>query len=349
MKGIWLLAWHAFLVISFCLLVESESQIRQCETLTGTTEQWQGDEGDAILKCDLKKWRTQRIETVNTLKDLRDKLDMLCVSANYGKGAGNGAQIMGTVTSIVGSFMELAGLPSFQSIMGIGDVIYHSGSLVEGMSSITEYFGSAKFLNEIEKILQEDKKSSNFLGNRLEAWQSLDENMHEILGFDITSEKWTQLGRFLHEFVKIRSVTRDFEKTVDYMKNGKYSTYIETQMRVDQLLKLSNYFEKNPQISAEIRMGLIGVNRFSALYKSFKKYTRKEISEKVASIPQKYKAPTANTVAEYTFLRSIDIAVNLLSLLDVARVIKEGKSKYSDSLKNIIDILELELKSMEVL
>ncbi|GBN63832.1 hypothetical protein AVEN_88579-1 [Araneus ventricosus] len=274
---------------------------------------------------------------------------MLCVGANYGKGAGNGAQLIGTVTSIVGAFLELTGLPDFNSIMGIGDLIHHSGSLVDGTSSIAESLGSAKYLNDVENVFKKDKELSVSLGDWLEVWKSLDEKIQEIFGSDQTSEKRIQLLNFLGKFSRIRSITKDFKDTVETLKSGKYSTYIETEMRLDRLLKLSNYLEKNPQIPGEVRMGLIGFNRVSALVQSYKNYARKEICEKIASISQEYKPPTANTVAKYTFLRSIDIAVNYLSLLDVTKVIKEGKSKYSDSLKEIIDILELEFQNMEAL
>ncbi|CAL1296620.1 unnamed protein product [Larinioides sclopetarius] len=349
MRSLALFVWLVVLALSICLLVESESRIRQFETLHETNELCQGAESDGDLQSGLKEWRNQRTETIKTLKDLRDKLDMLIVSANYGKGAGNGVQLIGTVTSIVGSFLELAGLPDFSSVMGIGDLIYHSGSLVDGMSSIAESLGSAKYLNDLENILKKDKELSVSLGDRLEAWKSLDEKIQEIFGFEETSEKRIQLLNFLGEFSRIRSITNDFKDTVDALKSGKYSTYIETEMRNDRFLKLSNYLEKNPQIPNEVRMGLIGYNRVSNLVKSYKNFVGKEISEKVAPIPQEYKSPTADTVAKYTFLRSIDIAEKYLSLLNVSKVIKEGKSKYSDSLKEIIDILELELKNLELL
>ncbi|GIX91677.1 uncharacterized protein CEXT_216991 [Caerostris extrusa] len=242
---------------------------------------------------EIKEWTTQRRITIRTINELREKLDSICVGSNYVKHTGNSVGILGTITSVVGSFMSMFELSSVPIIKNIGDLMYHSEELIN-------------------------------------------------------------VVKVLYEFSRLRTKTGSFKETVDLMKRGEFSLNIDTDVTAEHFRKFSKQLDNCPEISDEIK---IAVAVFSASNNAYQlvrdgaklyRYLKGEVSSEITTLRKELSLLNRipKDIAVYSALRMIDIAENVLSLLDAAKIIKEGKSKYSDGLKELTDKLELELNSM---
>ncbi|GIY72618.1 uncharacterized protein CDAR_215591 [Caerostris darwini] len=249
-------------VIFVCCLAKltTKKASEQCEDLGGTkggqsrlvhlmkfAEDFQfGNSGSEI-----KEWTTQRKITIRTLNELREKLDSICVGSNYVKHTGNSVGILGTITSVVGSFMSMFELPSVPFIKNIGDLMYQSGCLVDGMSNIVESTITTKYLREIDSILKKDKELSIPFQDWLKFSSRLDANIKEIFGRDLHSEELINVVKVLYEFSRLRTKTSSFKETVDLMKRGEFSLNIDTHVTAEHFRKFSKQLDNCPKFQTK--------------------------------------------------------------------------------------------------
>ncbi|GBN63831.1 hypothetical protein AVEN_88578-1, partial [Araneus ventricosus] len=62
--------------------------------------------------------------------------------------------------------------------------------------------------------------------------------------------------------------------------------------------------------------------------------------------PFQAECPSVKAVSAFCAFQAIDIATSVVCLISAAMVIRDGKSKFSDAIKQISDLLEAELRSM---
>ncbi|CAL1296618.1 unnamed protein product [Larinioides sclopetarius] len=329
------------------------------------------------------QWRLQRMRTIRTLNELRTKLDLVCVGANYGKGVGSGAQLTGAVTSIIGAVMALGKSPSAATVMNVGSLINNSGVFVGGLSNIVESYASAEYLREVKAILDRDKELSEPLQEWLVFSRNLDANMNIVFGSDLNSAITNNVLKVFSEFTMLYNSTRGFHATLEEMNKGQYAMYIGSDVKVDKLLKFSKELDVFPQLSDTVvklnesfkilKVAKDGVNVYKNLFGDYAPTTESlprndrsivaSNNDRMSTIqddrnastssnnnaPNQATHPSVKAVSAFCAFQAIDIASSVVSLISAAMVIRDGKSKFSDAIKQISDLLEAELRSMSEL
>ncbi|GFT73102.1 uncharacterized protein NPIL_678281 [Nephila pilipes] len=309
---------------------------------------------------DFSQWIIQRKKTLRFLKELRKKLDGVSVSMSYGKGVGYGAAITGSVTSVAGVVMALGGLPAADIVMNAGRLINNSGSLVSNVSGAMESIFTTQYLQEIGSVLEKDKDLSRPFLEWMTFSNNLDANIQEIFGCSLSSLQLQNIANVFNEFLKLYQLNNNFQSTLDMLRSGKYSPYIGTDVQIKYLLRLFTELDTNKSIdfSKKLRITLTIFSNAICTYEVYrdgvelcKRLGGYEISTVVPTLRggPELEIPSLRAVSAYCAFQTIDVAINFLSLLSAVRVIREGKSKYSDALTEIESLLKLELQSIEAL
>ncbi|XP_055948823.1 uncharacterized protein LOC129981825 [Argiope bruennichi] len=307
---------------------------------------------------DTREWRIQRAKTITTLNGLGDKLDTVCVGANYVRAGANGAEIVGAGSAIVGSLMTLAGLPSGQMVLNAGNLVHHSGTLVDGISSVIESLVSAKYLSEVEAELAKDKALSQPLAEWLDFTRELDTNVQAIFGVSLSSEKWNTVMKVFYEFAKFSSSAKGFDATMRLMRQGRYSVYIGNDVKIEKLRMFFQHLSACPQFADRIRVTLSVLSVSTGAFQVFRdgvQAYRSIMGISNSSIVPTLQGglnpdiPTASAVSVFCIFQTISMAISVVSLINATNIIKHGKSKYSDALKELTRSLTWELRRMEEL
>ncbi|XP_055925832.1 uncharacterized protein LOC129957519 [Argiope bruennichi] len=335
------------------------------------------------IRPDNMQWKLQRMKTIKTLNELREKLDVVCVGASYGKGFGNGAQISGAVTAIVGAIMALGKSSSAATVMNFGSLINNSGTLVGGMSNIIESYISAEYLREVKAVLEKDKELSEPLQEWLAFSRTLDANMQIIFGYDLNSIIQNNVLKVFSEFTVLYNSIKGFNATIEVMNKGQYAMHIGTDVTVDKLLKFSKELDVSPQLGdtvvklsesfkllqvakdgVKVYQNLFGESATSvespranqmpvasrnpdAMIASHDEDSVELVSNHEA--PFQAQSPSVKAISAFCAFQAVDIATCVVSLISAVTVIRDGKSKFSDAIKQISDLLDAELRSLEEL
>ncbi|KAF8796144.1 hypothetical protein HNY73_000558 [Argiope bruennichi] len=210
---------------------------------------------------DTREWRIQRAKTITTLNGLGDKLDTVCVGANYVRAGANG-----------------------QMVLNAGNLVHHSGTLVDGISSVIESLVSAKYLSEVEAELAKDKGAFPAAGR-----------MH--------LSACPQFADRIRVTLSVLSVS-----------TGAFQVFRDGVQAYRSIMGISN-----SSIVPTLQGGL-----------------NPDI-------------PTASAVSVFCIFQTISMAISVVSLINATNIIKHGKSKYSDALKELTRSLTWELRRMEEL
>ncbi|CAL1272193.1 unnamed protein product [Larinioides sclopetarius] len=202
-------------------------------------------------------------ESIQKLHELREKLDKVCVGANYGKAAGNSAEILGAGGVITGALMSLYELPSGPNITKIGNLVHYGGTFVDNSSKVIESCFSKKYLKEVLAVLKENKEISKAMGKWLEYTEELDANVKAIIRVS-QKEVLSIILEICNEFRKLTSSGIGMNEDLNFMKQGKYITYIWSDVQIALLLviimKLYNNMCASPLLVDKIRSVLSDLN-----------------------------------------------------------------------------------------
>ncbi|CAL1272197.1 unnamed protein product [Larinioides sclopetarius] len=311
--------------------------------------------GRAPQRPDDSEWRKQRVTTIKTLNELSEKLDAICVGASYGKATGNGAEILGASGEIIGVIMSLFNLPLGPILKNAGNLTKNAGTFTHGLSNVVESLVSAKYLSDIEKILKVDQDFSRPLAEWLDFSNELDANVQAIFGVSLASEKFHTIMKVFYEFSKFSSSATDFNATMKLMRQGRYSAYIGADV---QLNTLRNFFQelstwpKRDSISVTLFVLSKSTAGLQAIMDGVRlgRYIMGTSSSSLAPSLQGGLCPDIPTkweVSSFCFFQSINIALSVLSLINAASIIRDGKSKYYDAIKQITRSLAWELEQMK--
>ncbi|CAL1296609.1 unnamed protein product [Larinioides sclopetarius] len=345
-------------------------------------------DGRHCIRPDDREWRLQRVKTIEKLNELIEKLDRTSVAANYGKGIGIGAEVAGNVTSIIAAILKLRESSSAETIMNIGNLLSHSGSLLEGASDAVESFVSAKYLSEIEEVLKRDQELSMPLQDWLTFSRNLDANIREIFGCDLNFAIQNNVLKVFSEFTMLYSRTRDFHQTIELMERGSCSMNIGHNVPIERLFRFSSQLEMYPELHRNIRAICFALDNSAIAIQVAREGNRVYRnmvgnSERMANSSSLHavadspdlkdsnalqnerdlegfsrsgaerdhgcEPSTVRAVSTFCAFQTINIAAKVVHLSTVIMSIKDNKSKYSHALKQISDLLALELRSMEAL
>ncbi|GBL93185.1 hypothetical protein AVEN_42641-1 [Araneus ventricosus] len=305
---------------------------------------------------DDREWRKQRVKTIQTLNELGEKLDTICVGANYGKAVGNGAEILGVGGAIIGAVMSFYGLPSGPNITNIGKLVHHGGILIDGVSNVIESLVSAKYLSDIEAVLKRDQELSRPLAEWLNFSRELDANVEEIFGVSLASEKLNIVMKIFYEFSKFSVSVKGFDASMLLMRQGRYSVYIGNDVKVERLQKFFQQLSASPRFAERIRVTLSVLSVSTGAIQVLRDGARAYRS--IMGIPSSSVVPTlqgglnpaiptAREVSVFCIFQAISLAISVISLINAASIIKHGKSKFSDAIKQLTRSLARELREME--
>ncbi|XP_055924297.1 uncharacterized protein LOC129956440 [Argiope bruennichi] len=301
---------------------------------------------------DLKYWRSQRIRTIETLEELRQKLDNVCFYTNCGKAAGSGMGIICALTALSTFLMSLIGIPISIPVMSVGGFTCPTGYLTREASLIIESILSKKYQNELQAVLMKDKELSRSLNEWLKFSPNLEEEFRNIFGFDFKSKDSISFI-ILNEFHRLFIVTKNFKKSLDLLKQGKYSSFIGKGIGIEDLQLFSKRMQDSPEISNKIRIYLSILSDLIQISQNEIEIFRNPKVERMFSslsfILDKVdiKIPPTIEVPAFLLLKVLDLAKEVGSFIDATKIIKDGKCPYSDGIIYIIDMLKLELTTIE--
>ncbi|GIX73599.1 uncharacterized protein CEXT_138941 [Caerostris extrusa] len=312
-----------------------------------------------------RAWRIQRRTTIRKLGELRGKLDNICVAANYVKAGGNTAELCGAVANIVGALMAFGNLPSGQTVLHVGNLVNNTGTFANKLSTLAESLLSAEFLREVETVLKKDQELSRPLQEWLQFSRDLDENIVGIFGCSLSSEKWGNVSRFFLEFSTLHIPLQSVDRTLELMESERYSLHIGTDVQIQKVMEFSQQLESSPELSEKLRKmcsvlstttsGMLTVITGNKLYNQLCGETSEEaVCSETHSFPSlrggsRPERPTARQVSVHCAFQAIDALTSLLSLINVISIIREGKCRYSDALRELSDLLSSELRAMEAM
>ncbi|CAL1272194.1 unnamed protein product [Larinioides sclopetarius] len=310
--------------------------------------------GAPLARPDDLEWRKQREKTIQKLNELREKLDSTCVRANYGKAVGNGAEIIGIGTTMIGALMSLRGVPSSHMVMNIGNLVHHTGTFIDGTSNVIESIFSAVYLAEIEAVLKKDQELSLPLAEWLNFSRELDTNIEAIFGVSLASEKLSTVLKVFCEFTKFYSSGKGFHQTIGLMREGRYSVYIGTDVKIEKLRMLSEKLSAFPELGDKIRALSTCVGGFQVCRDGVNAYRSIRGVNSSSVVPTLQGGlnpdiPSVKTVRNFCIFQAITLSLSVISLINAASIIKHGTSKYSDAIKQITRCLAWELRQMEEL
>ncbi|GBM59426.1 hypothetical protein AVEN_174410-1 [Araneus ventricosus] len=297
---------------------------------------------------DMSHWKMQRIETINTLKELRSKLDFACSCANHAKVLGSGMNLLCTLSTLIEFLMGFLPLP----FMNVSSYMCPLAFLTTQTSSIMELILSTKYQNDLQATLIKDREISSSLEEWLQFSRNLEGEVQNIFGFDLKSKNTLHFA-LLNEFYGLLTRIENFKEALDLMKRGKYSIFLENDIYIDDLLKFSKYLKDSPLDSKKIQLSLTILSTLISFTKSafevYRNMRQEKMSETILSIWNKLniKIPPAVKSSALIFLNVLDLAREVTSFQNARNIVKDGNCPYSDSLKHIIDILEQELTFME--
>ncbi|GBM59432.1 hypothetical protein AVEN_174414-1 [Araneus ventricosus] len=221
-------------------------------------------ENNYARRSDITQWKLQRIITIRALKDLRKKLNIVCVGANCVKALGIGAILFGGVASIVGGVMVFRKSPSAVEAMNYGSLLYNSGAFVEALSKFIESFAPVYCLSEVEAILDKDKNLSQPQQQRLELPPRFDtkERLKKLFRNDLDSSVESEISAMIDS-------SRGFLATLNSMNEGQYPMFIGFDVKIQRLLEI---FNKNNKSDIANKLGksltLVIVKEGANVYKS---------------------------------------------------------------------------------
>ncbi|GFY53358.1 uncharacterized protein TNIN_373591 [Trichonephila inaurata madagascariensis] len=184
--------------------------------------------------------------------------------------------------------------------------------------------------------------------------RNLERNVEEIFGCSLLSANFQNLANTFNEFFKIFMQCNSFQSTLSMLQNGRYSPFIETDVKIEYMHRLCTELQTNQSagFSDRVRCTLSVFSNGIGVFQVYQDGARLWNGNEVAVLPTlrgglNPEIPTAREVGEFCLFQAIDVALNYLSLLSAYKVIKDGKSQYSDSLREIESLLRLELESIE--
>ncbi|CAL1296616.1 unnamed protein product [Larinioides sclopetarius] len=355
--------------------------------------------------CAVEMWRSKRRMTITGLEQFQDKLDSLCVVANRGKIIGIGMILCGGLASIVGGVMVFIKSKSAACAMNAGSLLYYSGSLIEASSKLIESLAPEYFLEEMNAILDEDKKRSETVQECLKFPSKLDIKKR-LNDLDIESDNLTvesEISVIFDSFIGIFS-------TLTSMKEGQYQMLEGNGDKIKFIFEVI-YKSNKSKIAKILAKSLTniadkkGIDFFNNLFSGKSKTTaspptnqmskvsasadekniaqddgkvkstsnsvenpskspptnqmskvsaradEKNIAQddgKVKSTSNSVENPSDDAVAAFLVFQTIHIITRVIHLLSAKTVIKDGKSKNSDSIREIIRSLESELRENQI-
>ncbi|GFQ93289.1 uncharacterized protein TNCT_398291 [Trichonephila clavata] len=306
---------------------------------------------------DFTKWIRQRKLSLKELKELREKLDSVAVNMSYVQGAGNATGMAGSVTAIVGALMALGGSPAGSSVMNVGKLMNNSGNLANSLSKVIRSVFSTQYLQRIGSVLEKDKELSEDIMDWLIFTRDLDRNVEEIFGCSLINANFQNVANTFNEFFKIFMQCNNFESTLSMLRNGRYSPFIGTDVKIEYMHRLCTELETNEStgFSDKVRITLSVFSSGIGAYQVYRDGARFLNGNEVASnLPTLLggldpEILTVREAGEFCLFQTIDVALNFLGLLSAYKIIKDGKSQYSDSLREIESLLQLEMQSIEAL
>ncbi|CAL1296621.1 unnamed protein product [Larinioides sclopetarius] len=304
---------------------------------------------------DVRLWKSQRIETNNKLKALRVKLDNVCFYANCGKAAGSGMGILCSLSAFLTFLSNLIGMPFLTPVTSVGVSLCPAAYLTKEATSVMESIYSAKYQNDIQSVLLKDKEVSISLEKWLKFSPHLEMEVQQIFGFDLKSKNSMKFI-CLNEFCKLLTRFKNFQSALEHMKRGKYSSLLDESIEIDELRKFSKRILDSPIFSNKIRYSLdilntlIGATNYAGkLTKGYQNILEEKIASAILFLQNNLdiKMPFMIKSSAFILLNVLDLAQEITSLIEETKIIRDGKCPYSDSLKQITDMLEQELKLIE--
>lgn len=229
--------------------------------------------------------------------------------------------------------------------------------MIDGVSNVTESLVSAKYLSDIQAILEEDKELSLPLVEWLNFSRDLDANVEEIFGVSLASAKLDFVIKTFYEFSKLSGSVQGFNATMNLMEQGKYSVYIGNGVILEKLQKFSQLLSVSPQLGDRIRVAfsVLSVSTGSLLvfrdgvraYRSIMGITNSVVPTLRGGLNPEIS--TVGAVSAYCIFQAINLAISVISLINAASIIRHGKSQYSDAMKDLTRALAWELTRMEQL
>ncbi|GBM95535.1 hypothetical protein AVEN_244257-1 [Araneus ventricosus] len=309
-------------------------------------------DGRHRIKPDTREWQFQRARTIATLRKLKADLDNICVAANYGRGFGIGAEVVGVIFSFIAGVMESRGSSSSQTFMEYGDILTTSGPLVQEASNVIEHTISRGFLLEVAEVLRRDQELSRPLQEWLIFSRNLNANVRAIFGCDINSPNLRTVLNAFSEFTHNYNSRRGIRQSIDLLRRGSSSMDVGGNVPTDRLSRLRSQLERNPEFGDKVQAIC------SALSTSSTDLAIRDTSEGIRLQRNFFgegrdddrvgNSAPENSDAVLAF-QAVNAAAKVFQLPTVITNIRERRSRYSEGLQKIIDSLATELRNVEAL
>ncbi|PRD23150.1 UNVERIFIED_CONTAM: hypothetical protein NCL1_47194 [Trichonephila clavipes] len=229
-----------------------------------------------------------------------------------------------------------------------------SGNLTSSLSKATQSVFSTKYLQSIGSVLEKDRELSTNVMDWMIFSRNLERNVEEIFGCSLVSANFQNVANAFNEFFKIFMQCNSFQSTLSMLQKGRYSPFIGNEVKIEYMHRLCTELQTNQSVgfSDKVRFTLSVCSNGIGVFQLYHDGARLWNGNEVADPPTlrgglNPEIPTVGETGEFCFFQAIDTAINLLSLLNACKVIKDGKSQYSDSLREIESLLQLELESIE--
>ncbi|CAL1296619.1 unnamed protein product [Larinioides sclopetarius] len=294
---------------------------------------------------DISHWRLQRIETINILKELREKLNNYSFNSMWSK----------VVDSTMSIFCKLAHLAEYiikflhssLSEMNVSEFMCPAAQFEAKASSVIGSILSPEFQYNLQTILIKDREFSHILNEWVQSSLKLETEVQSIFGFDLKSKN-SLYFLLLNEFNRLLSLTKNPKEALDLMKRGKYSEFLNKDFIDDLLL-----FKNSPLVSKKVQLSLFILSSLVSATKNDFVVHRNlgdlKISIIILSIWDKLgkNSPPVVKLSDYMLLKILDIVIEVTSFQNARKLITDDSNQYSDILGQIIEILEKEMTFIE--
>ncbi|XP_015913949.1 uncharacterized protein [Parasteatoda tepidariorum] len=319
--------------------------------------------------ANFKKWRICRQRTLTALARFQYKFDNINLHSSYARAVGNGATLLGGLATVVGFGLSFSKdwNPIGKELMKYGSTVGNVGGATTLTVSLVECGFNAQTLNEVKAILEEDRRQTEELLHWFDRNKDLDTHLQEVFGcgFANINDVLTVIREVSIVYSKggkaldnVRSylaalITQNFSVyRLPNLNDKKLETIIyHASSKVKLLLK--EFFDSSAVRSATWR-----------IYDSFKKnpsisFDLSKISVRIVSKAkfQQWLSVSADgrslihdiDLTAQSIFRTINVALSILAFLSSVDDIKNGKSKYSEMVKETRNYLYFELDEVECL